>query len=245
MAGRRSRWRADAQAAWGPDRLRVGAWRGRHDVAVLTPWPGRPPRPATVRHAAGRLEADGVRLVLTPALRPEEQEPFLELGFRVRERLHLLRHRLGAVPEVAPVQLRRGWRRDYRSALEVDALAFSSFWRFDRDALADARAATPSSTFRVAGRRRVHGYAVTGLAGSLAYLQRLAVHPDHQRHGIGAALVVDALSWSRSRGAEGVLVNTQEANHRAMELYLRLGFASEPHGLAVLERDLDPSGTAT
>lgn len=211
-------------------------------MAVLTPWPGRPAPAAIVGRATRRLEDHGVRRVLTPALRPEEQEPFLELGFHVHERLHLLRHPLGELPSVAEVALRRGWRGDYPGALEVDALAFSPFWRFDRAALAEARSATPSSTFRVVGRRRVRAYAVTGLAGDLAYLQRLAVHPDHQRRGIGAALVVDALAWARRRRAEAVLVNTQEENASAMALYRRLGFLPEPEGLAVLARDLHPTG---
>src|SRR5690606_27121562 len=87
------------RVTWGPDRLRIGKWRGRQDVAVLTPWPGVPAPPASVLRASRELERRGVRQVLTPALRPAEQEPFLELGFEVRERLHLLRHPLDRIPE--------------------------------------------------------------------------------------------------------------------------------------------------
>jgi ribosomal protein S18 acetylase RimI-like enzyme len=198
--------------------------------------------PAVLEATARRLEGRGVRRILTPALRPEEQVPFLELGYRVRERLHLLRHDLHDLPVPPTVALRRGWRGDYAAALEIDALAFSAFWRFDRAALVDARTATPASTFRVAERRRPCAYAVTGVAGDLAYLQRLAVHPDHQHRGVGTALVVDALRWARRRRARAVLVNTQEANATALGLYRHLGFVPEPHGLAVLEQDLHPSG---
>ena len=91
---------------------------------------------------------------------------------------------------------------------------------------------------QVADREGVTGYAITGRAGALGYLQRLAVHPDHQREGVGTALVADALWWARRRGAIAMLVNTQESNATALTLYERLGFHAEPEGLAVLERRL-------
>ena len=80
----------------------------------------------------------------------------------------------------------------------------------------------------------VVGYAVTGRAGPRGYLQRLAVHPDHQRAGLGGALVVDGLRWLRRWGAKEVLVNTQEGNEPAVRLYEALGFQLRPEGLAVL-----------
>src|SRR5206468_1358207 len=125
-----------------------------------------------------------------------------------------------------------------------DARAFDHFWRFDRAGLADARRATPSSRYRVAegglhgGRSGVVGYAITGRAGDVGYLQRLAVDPDHHHRGIGSALVSDSLWWARRRGASVVLVNTQETNVAAQALYRHLGFDYEEHGLAVLERSL-------
>jgi ribosomal protein S18 acetylase RimI-like enzyme len=50
--------------------------------------------------------------------------------------------------------------------------------------------------------------------------------------------VLDGLQWMRRRGVERVVVNTQESNERALQLYLRLGFEDQPGGLAVLERSL-------
>ena len=69
-------------------------------------------------------------------------------------------------------------------------------------------------------------------------VQRLAVHPDHQGTGLGRDLVVDCLRWVRRRGGTKALVNTQEANERALALYTAMGFKPEKHGLAVLECDL-------
>ncbi len=81
-------------------------------------------------------------------------------------------------------------------------------------------------------------------AGRLGYLQRLAVLPEHHGRGIGTTLIGDSLEWCVRKGCQSVLVNTQEANSRALALYEHLGFRSEPTGLAVLERHLDdgPAG---
>ena len=85
------------------------------------------------------------------------------------------------------------------------------------------------------------GYAVAGRSLERGYLQRLAVDPAHQGHGLGTALVLDALWWLRRRGATSTLVNTQEANDAALALYERLGFRRQAEGLAVLHRPLEPA----
>jgi ribosomal protein S18 acetylase RimI-like enzyme len=226
----------------GADRLRVGSWRGDPAVALLSPMPGIAPTPPGIARAVEELRRRGYRSVLTPALAESEQPPFVATGFTVHERLHLLGHDLRRVPAPsAPgARLRRGRNRDIPRVLEVDGLAFDRFWRFDTTGLADARTATPHARFRVATiGSEVVGYHVTGRAGTLGYLQRLAVHPDRHGHGIGTALVGDSLDWCRQKGCRSVLVNTQEANQRALSLYEHLGFRTEPTGLAVLERRLD------
>ncbi|MGV3758013.1 MAG: GNAT family N-acetyltransferase, partial [Actinomycetota bacterium] len=55
---------------------------------------------------------------------------------------------------------------------------------------------------------------------------------------VATELVDDGLRWLRRWGARGVLVNTQEGSAGALALYEALGFAREPHGLAVLRHDL-------
>jgi len=67
-----------------------------------------------------------------------------------------------------------------------------------------------------------------------AYLQRLAVHPDHQGRGIGTSLIADGLWWATRRGATELLVNTQERNGGALRLYEHLGFRRATAGLDVL-----------
>ncbi len=81
-------------------------------------------------------------------------------------------------------------------------------------------------------------YAVSGQAGRQGFVQRLAVAPAHQHHGMGAALVSDGLRWMRRHGASTTLVNTQEGNEAALSLYQRLGFRERASGLDVLVRSL-------
>lgn len=227
------------------DRMRIGPWRGDPSSALLSPTPGSPPSAEALARVLLRLTDAGYRSVLTPALTWTEQPVFLQAGFTVHERLHLLRHDLFDLPRptATETRIRRGRSGDIDGVLELDGLAFDRFWRFDRAGLVDARNATPRSRFRVACvGDRVVGYHVTGLARRLGYLQRLAVHPRFHGRGIGTALVGDALGWCRRRGCDSVLVNTQEINERALALYRHLGFRNEPTGLAVLERPLPMRG---
>jgi ribosomal protein S18 acetylase RimI-like enzyme len=227
---------------WGADRLRVGPWRGDPSLAYISPAPGHPPSDETVDECLRSLIGQGYVGVLTAALSPAEQRVFREHHFSVHEHLHLLRHPLRS-PVGRPTRTTRRARRGDRTAvLDVDHRAFSPFWRFDQAGLDDARRATPTSRFRVFDDGRVDGYAVTGRAGAISYLQRLAVRPERQRAGIGTSLVVDALHWAQRRGAASMLVNTQERNQTALALYEQLGFVLEPEGLDVLELPLRGAG---
>lgn len=219
-------------------RLRATAWRGDPTVAQLVVR-GRV-TDAEVRETLEELRRRGCAAVVTAALAPPEQQPFLAAGFEEHERLHLLRRDVAPLPDPGRAVVRRARAADRPEVLAVDHLAFPAFWRFDGAALDDALDATPAVRFRVALRpgAGVVGYAVTGRAGARGYLQRLAVHPDSQRLGMGRALVADGLRWLRRWGAREVLVNTQEANAAALALYEALGFVRECHGLAVLRRPL-------
>jgi ribosomal protein S18 acetylase RimI-like enzyme len=192
-----------------------------------------------------------VHEVVTGALAPAEQKAFLEAGFAVRERLHLLSRPLQHLPDPPPIRTRRPRRSERAPILALDQLAFDEFWRLDGPGLNDALSATATARLRVVAgtsmpeaahpdpdridrRPRVDGYAVTGRSGTRGYLQRLAVDPRLQGRGIAAALVIDGLRWLRRHGAERAVVNTQEGNESALRLYYRLDFRPEPEGLAVL-----------
>lgn len=221
---------------------RVLPWRGRTDVAHLVLAEGVPPERAAVDDCLARLRRAGYTAAVTSALTAADALPFVDAGFEVRERLHLLEHRLDGVRPVRPSDppLRRAWRIDRAGVLAVDRLAFDDFWRLDDEALRDALHATPAVRFRVGDRRAdaVTAYAITGRAGRRGYLQRVAVHPEARRAGWGQTLVLDALRWLGRHDTSRALVNTQWENDGALALYESCGFRHLPVGLCVLDRAL-------
>ncbi len=209
--------------------------------------PDSPVSPDVVRCCLERARASGYRSVLTNAVTASESEVFVDAGFSVRERLHLLARDLHEEPPV-PAQypnatpdarVERAGRRDRAAVLELDAAAFDTFWQLGNIGLADALGATPANRFRVVREGDViAGYAITGHAGEHGYVQRLAVDPATRRRGLGRVLVADGLRWLWRHGATRAFVNTQLDNRAAFALYESLGFAPLPVGLYVLGRPL-------
>jgi ribosomal protein S18 acetylase RimI-like enzyme len=231
---------------WGAERFRVATWHVDEHVAYVTTG-GRTFQPTVsgVASLVGRLRDQGFGGVVTSALRPQDVPAFVASGFSERERLVVLRRSVAPVPpidSVAHARLRRRRPDDLDTIIAIDHAAFEPAWRLDASGIRDAQGATPRSRLRVstapAGTSELVGYAICGRAGRTGYLQRLAVHPDHQGHGHGRALVIDALAWLARRRADDVLVNTQRSNERAIELYRSLGFEDDRGELIVLERSL-------
>ena len=229
----------------GRDRVQIGPWKSSPTTASIIPFAAKVSVPVDAVHkTVEEAQLLGFSHAFTSALAPPQAEPFLAAGFTLSEELHLLRRPLRAEITVERSATRRARKADWDRVLAVDALAFDDFWQFDRSALADAIRATPRHRFQVIKSDPVHGYHVTGLAGSNAYVQRVAVHPDAHRRGYGSALVHDSLRWAWRNGASSAQVNTQITNVAAVALYERCGFALAPYRLQVLERPLDPGGAS-
>jgi ribosomal protein S18 acetylase RimI-like enzyme len=224
---------------WRGGWARISPWRQRAEVAHLTIAADRPPTTSDVARFVAVVRAHGYDSIVTNALSAANSLAFLDAGFVVRKRLHLLAHDLTDLPPRSP-ETRRARRSDRTAILALDASAFDGFWRIDGDGFTEAVRATPATRVRVTSGAggRVSGYAVTGRAGQQGYLQRLAVHPEARKCGIGRTLVVDALSWLRRRASRRALVNTQFDNAAALALYESCGFRRLPVGLSVLGRSL-------
>src|SRR6478735_82021 len=88
----------DDTLRWRGGWARLGSWRGRPDVAYLSVGADRPPTPEIVDRCVGLLRGRGYSAVVTSALAAADALPFLDAGFSVRERLHLLAHAMGDLP---------------------------------------------------------------------------------------------------------------------------------------------------
>jgi ribosomal protein S18 acetylase RimI-like enzyme len=229
---------SDDMLRWPGGWARLGAWRGRSDIAYLAIGAQRPPSQDLVDQWLRTLRTRGFHEVVTNALAPAETLPFVDAGFRVQERLHLLHHDLVDVPE-GDGETRRARVADRPAMLAVDHRAFPPFWQLEADGLAAAIGATPTARVRVIDLDGVvAAYAVTGRAERRGYLQRVAVDPAHHGRGLGRRLVLDALRWLRRHRARNAVVNTQLDNDVALRLYRSCGFEEQPSGLCVMGRAL-------
>jgi len=190
------------------------------------------------------LASEGYERVVTGALAPHEQLGFLEAGFSVHENLHLLLlDPAGPVPPIpSGPRLRPAGPIRRRQLLRVDEAAFSPFWRLDGAGLREALNATPQHRLRVVlgPKRAVAGYAICGASAGRGFVQRLAVTPPAQGHGLGKRLLLDGVHWLCTLGVREVAVNTQRGNEPALALYRGAGFRDDPAGLAVLSAILGP-----
>jgi len=224
---------------WRGGWARIGPFRSNRDVARLTMGVDTPPSASVIERCLGEVHARSYKAVVTNALSAADALPFVDAGFAVRERLHLLAHDLDRLPPVYG-STRRARRHDHAAVLDLDATAFDGDWHFDDSGLVEALRATPVARFRVTpdSAPTISGYAVTGRSGHTGYLQRVAVHAAARRRGHGRTLVADALRWLSRRSVDRALVNTQLDNTAALALYESSGFRRLPVGLCVLGRAL-------
>lgn len=138
----------------------------------------------------------------------------------------------------ASIHLRAMTQADLPGVVDVDAAAFDPLWRNSVSALAKAfeMAAYASVAEDASG---LIGYQLSTGSEFGTHLARLAVRPQVQRRGVGAALVGDLLTHVPEQMAARVTVNTQADNAASLALYFRLGFrrTGERYPVYTLEVD--------
>lgn len=121
-----------------------------------------------------------------------------------------------------PIRIRRPEERDVAAIVRVDKDAFPTEWHYSETVLRRALHAT--DVFLLAEDEEVIGYAYGDVLGGSAHLTRLAVRPNQQGHGVGAALLAEAMRLFQERGAWWITLNTQRSNAISQRLYQRFGF---------------------
>lgn len=181
------------------------------------------------------LLALGTDAVISPPLPASARGAWRDAGYTPYVDLALMRLSLDEQPK-SPSHLVVEADMAISELLGIDAAAFDAFWRFDEFGLAEAIDATGKSSILIIrnGNGDPAGFAIVGYGNAISYLQRVAVHPDWQGHGMGRSLVRVAARKARSAGAQVMLLNTQNDNRPAIGLYESEGFVLLPEALALL-----------
>jgi len=196
-----------------------------------------------VRGGGGFLEACteqlttmGAPSVMSPPLPNSAHSPWIEAGYEPFLDLALMRLDMDEFPKSPNHLVVDGSEVQLSRLLEIDAAAFTSFWRFDEHGMTEALEATGNSETLIIrdADGGPAGFAIVGYGSAVAYLQRVAVHPTWQGQGMGRSLVRAAARRARKSGAKIMLLNTQFDNEPAIRLYEAEGFTLLPDPLSLL-----------
>ncbi len=205
---------------------------------------GAVPSSTDIDHWIEQAASRGLRAVRTGAMFPRTAEVFADAGFMAIDTLALLDRDLRSTRRPPNgLETKRLKRRQIRHAVAIDRRAFGAPWANDAASLTAIRRATPTYRARqLSVDGQLVAFAISGVAGSTGYLQRLAVDPRHQRGGRGKSLVADALCWMHDRHLVNALVNTAVGNTAALALYDQFGFRQRVDRLTIAELDLTRRG---
>jgi len=178
---------------------------------------------------AARAEIDSVggAQVAVIALQHWFQEILVAAHFDLYQHIVLLEwNHPPFTPREAPrgVSIRPMSRNDLSSVTEVDNAAFAPLWCNSLDSLDRAYLQAIHSTVAETD-EGVIGYQISTGNPIGAHLARLAVRPDAQKKGVGAALVSELIAQMQLRRKPHLTVNTQGDNSSSLALYKSLGFA--------------------
>jgi ribosomal protein S18 acetylase RimI-like enzyme len=121
------------------------------------------------------------------------------------------------------LRLRAMHAGDIEQVFEVDKSAFHPLWQISPNTL---RKSFEQAAFATVAEfeGQIAGYQISTNTGRNVHLARLAVSPQAQRKGIGAALVQDLQRTFLKRRLRSLSVNTQNDNYASLALYQRMGF---------------------
>jgi ribosomal protein S18 acetylase RimI-like enzyme len=228
-----------------------GSWPGRMSFrrgwasASARPWNDVEPD-ASLRLLRGggafllacsdRVIECGAPSVLSPPLPLASAQTWKSAGYEEFIRLALMRLSLEDSPSPPDHLVVESGVERIDDLLEIDAAAFSSFWRFDRLGLTEAVEATGDAIVLIIrdSDGKPTGFAIVGFGSAISYLQRVAVHPQWQGQGMGRSLVRVAARKARDAGARVMLLNTQLDNEAALRLYESEGYVRVPEPLCLL-----------
>lgn len=227
----------------------TGDWPGvvvlRHGLskAVARPWNEDVPDAhlTVIRGSSVFLELSvhhlislGAPSVLSPPLPRSSLAMWSTAGFETFELLDVYGRDLSTPVPDPGIPVVTEHHVNWEEVHNVDREAFEPFWRLAVQGLKEATTATPTSAVLTVRDGSLLGFSIVGAGATAGYLQRIAVAPSSQHHGIGRALVRASLEWAQRHGAREMLLNTLGKNDAASNLYLTEGFMHLDDRLAIV-----------
>lgn len=128
------------------------------------------------------------------------------------------------VPEIRP------YRADDRAAIIAlwrDIFSDEPVWN-DPDLTIDRKQSVQAELFLVAcSEAEVIGTVLAGFDGVRGWVHRLAVHADHRRQGIAAALMARAEAGLKAIGCPKLNLQVRASNEQVVQFYKSLGYQVE------------------
>ena len=116
------------------------------------------------------------------------------------------------------------WLRHYSAIISVGQIDYMLDQRYS-PALIRAQLANPEHGWWVAERDgALVGFAHVMLMQDQCKLDKLYVHPDHQHHGLGAALLEQVRLWTHQTGRSRLTLQVNRHNSLALSAYRKYGF---------------------
>lgn len=174
--------------------------------------------------------------VYSPALYPGSTRVWRRAGFEEYATLAVMERSLARLPAEKTVrEVRAVAEPDWDGILDVDRAAFDGFWGMSRLGLEEAHETNHTTTLlTVSTDEAPEGFAIVGSQWGVAYLHRIAVHPERTGLGLGGALLERSMRWGAASGARTMVLNVRGDNRRAQALYEKSGFTNTGTSLQVL-----------
>jgi ribosomal-protein-alanine N-acetyltransferase len=215
------------------DPLNATAWLRL--IALASPAPAREILPLLWNAVRSDLMKLAVRAVYVLIIDDWLREYVRFLGFSYDEEIITLRRSGTRLPEPnnqPAVVIRPAEHEDILIQTTIDQSSFVAPWQMAEMDLRYARKIAAVHTVALLDNEIV-GYQLSTQYRQSGHLARLAVAPDMQGLGIGAALLDDMIRRFLRRRVRTVTVNTQESNVRSQRLYIHHGFRRNGYDLPV------------
>lgn len=190
--------------------------------------------------AQKRLKEKNAQIVATIVFEDWFQKPLLESHFTPKHHVDILTRNIGhaALPNIQSITSVRTMKtKDIPAVQTLDETAFAPLWQNSREKLQHALKIAAIATVAEANKKIV-GYQISTGDAQEGHLARIAVSPNHQKRGVGSALLHDLLTKFEQQGYEEISVNTQTQNAPSQHLYQKFGFQKTSERYPIYQKDL-------